>query len=76
MPRIKQPKAYLSVQEAIEYLDVRPPTFYKRMKRYPLIPDVVIGDVKGFTKETLRRWDASIPKRGQEGAKDSESSQN
>lgn len=59
-------KRYFSTKEACEMLNISRTTFYQRT---PPEADAVIGDVLGWTEETLREWDAIPRKRGKRAKK-------
>lgn len=57
-------KQYLSAAQAAEYLGIQRAAFQRRLRRYPLEPDVMVGDRQGYTEVSLDDWDKTIPKRG------------
>lgn len=59
-------KRYFSAKEACEMLNISRTAFYRRT---PPEADAVIGDVLGWTEETLREWDAIPRKRGKRAKK-------
>lgn len=57
---MSETKKYLSASEAAKFLGITRDGFYKRT---PPPPDVLIGAIKGWSKDTLRAWDATIDKK-------------
>jgi len=55
-----KPVVYLSTQEAAAFLGLTRDGFYKRT---PPEPDVLVGATKGWSKETLTAWDATVDKK-------------
>ena len=61
----QEPKRFLSLNEAAEYLGIHRTTIM-RIGKDSLKPDAVIGDRKGYTEETLSQWwKEHKPERGQ-----------
>ncbi|MFP7697130.1 helix-turn-helix transcriptional regulator [Trueperella sp. LYQ143] len=59
----KEPLKFLSLSEAAIYLGLSPNTFrsYSHKKMLPE-PDAFIGDVRGWSEETLDIWQANRPR--------------
>lgn len=57
-----KPQIFLSVTEAAAYLGITKAAFLKRRPAPPA--DAMIASNRGWTKQTLREWDKTIPNRG------------
>lgn len=59
MTKNTKPQIFLSTTEAAEFLGITKAAFLKRRPAPPA--DAMIASYRGWTKETLRAWDKTIP---------------
>lgn len=50
--------------QAAEIVGITREGFYRIMKKYPLVPDVMHNSAPGWTRESLLEWHAAIPSPG------------
>lgn len=64
----KNPPKFMGRAEVAAYLGLKSVRSLTRIKLPP--PDVLVGPHKGWTEETIDKWNASRPGRGRWGARD------